>query len=179
MIDSSAFAKMMPGLDFVNSLMRGAGQAVPAMGSWIAPTLDPQEIDKRIGELKTVHFWLEQNARMVGATIQALEVQRMTLGTLQTMNLPLAELRQAMMLPEAGAASPAPTAASTASADPSPPSPVDPMQWWTALTQQFGAIAAKAVQDGQALAAAAAPKVAPARAAAVRKSTGRARTRKP
>jgi hypothetical protein len=53
------------------------------------------------------------------------------------------------------------------------------MQWWTALTQQFGAIAAKAVQDGQALAAAASPKAAPARAAAARKSTGRARTRKP
>ena len=66
------------------------------MGQWIAPTLDPEELDKRIGELRTVQFWLEQNARMLATTIQALEVQRMTLSTLQTMNLPMADLRDAL-----------------------------------------------------------------------------------
>ena len=60
---------------------------MPSVGQWIAPTLDPAEIDKRIEELRTVQFWLEQNARMLAATIQALEVQRMTLSTLKTMNV--------------------------------------------------------------------------------------------
>jgi hypothetical protein len=45
-----------------------------------------------------VQFWLEQNAKMLGATIQALEVQRMTLATLKTMNLPMSELRDSLKL---------------------------------------------------------------------------------
>ena len=65
-------------------------------GQWVAPTLDPEELDKRIQELKTVQFWLEQNARLLATTIQALEVQRMTLSTLQSMNLPMTELRDAL-----------------------------------------------------------------------------------
>ena len=104
MIDANAFTKLVPGFDFLQNLMQGAGQAAPAMGQWIAPTLDPAELEKRIGELKTVQFWLEQNARMIGMTVQALEVQRMTLSTLQTMNLPMADLRQALTLPTAGRA---------------------------------------------------------------------------
>ena len=108
MIDTNSFAKLVPGFDFLQGLMQNAGQAVPAMGQWIAPTLNPEELEKRIGELKTVQFWLEQNARMIGVTIQALEVQRMTLSTLQTMNLPMAELRNAMTLPSTAAPAAAP-----------------------------------------------------------------------
>ena len=85
------------------------------MGQWIAPTLNPEELEKRIGELKTVQFWLEQNARMIGVTMQALEVQRMTLSTLQTMNLPMADLRNALTLPTAAPQRPpAPPAAAPA-----------------------------------------------------------------
>jgi hypothetical protein len=181
MIDANAFTKLVPGFDFLQNLMQGAGQAAPAMGQWIAPTLDPAELEKRIGELKTVQFWLEQNARMLGMTVQALEVQRMTLSTLHTMNLPLADLRQALTLPTAGrAASAAPAVPPLAAAPPAAPaaappaaSPpgaaaegadtpagaaaarpggVDPMQWWGALTQQFTEIAAKAMHDSSAMA---------------------------
>ncbi len=159
MIDANAFTKLVPGFDFLQGLMNSAGQAMPAMGQWVAPTLDPAELDKRIGELKTVQFWLEQNARMIGTTIQALEVQRMTLATLQTMNLPVTELREAMTLPDKPAKSPARAPApagakraDAAAAEAPKPAGVDPMQWWGALTQQFGQLAAKAVQDGQAIA---------------------------
>jgi len=82
------FARMVPGFDFLQGLMKGAGASLPGMSQWIAPTLDADEVDKRIQELRTVQFWLEQNARMLAATIQALEVQRMTLATLRTMNVP-------------------------------------------------------------------------------------------
>ena len=159
MIDTASFSKLVPGFDFLEKMMRGAGQATPGMGQWIAPTLDPAELEKRISELKAVLFWLEQNSRMLGATIQAMEVQRMTLSTLQTMNLPLAELQKAMVLPTAPAASapatPAPAAKAadapdTAEEPESKPGPVDPMLWWSALTQQFGELAAKAVQDSSA-----------------------------
>jgi hypothetical protein len=171
MIDPNAFSKLVPGFDFLNTLMQGAQQSAPAMGQWVAPTLNPEELEKRIGEMKTLQFWLEQNARMIGMTVQALEVQRMTLSTLQSMNLPLADLRSALTLPT-GPAAPAPPTAPPAppAPDVAPASPaaaaapasdgsapakpaVDPMQWWGALTQQFTQIATKAMQDGSAIAA--------------------------
>jgi hypothetical protein len=161
MIDTNAFTKMVPGFDFLQNLMQGAGQAAPAMGQWIAPTLNPEELEKRIGELKTVQFWLEQNARMIGMTVQALEVQRMTLSTLQTMNLPMADLRSALTLPTTADAPPAaaPAAAPAAPqlaeapvADAAAKPAVDPMQWWGALTQQFTELAAKAMHDSSAIA---------------------------
>lgn len=179
MIDSSAFTKLVPGFDFLNTLMQGAGQAAPAMGQWVAPTLNPDDLEKRINELKTLHFWLEQNARMIGMTLQALEVQRMTLSTLQAMNLPLGDVRNALSMPaaqpgaaaaaaSAQAAQPEPLAASftrafadaaaQATAPQAAPAPdaakpaVDAVQWWDALTKQFTELATKAVQDGREIA---------------------------
>jgi hypothetical protein len=166
-MDTNAFTKLVPGFDFLQGLMQNAGQAVPAMGQWIAPTLNPEELEKRIGELKTVQFWLEQNARMISVTIQALEVQRMTLSTLQTMNLPMAELRNAMTLPTAPpppaepapparSATPVPEPAPAAEAEAAPAAKagvVDPLQWWGALTQQFTELATKAMQDNNVLGA--------------------------
>jgi len=164
MAGAADLAKMVPGFDFLQTLMKGAGAAlptmpglpglpgVPGMGQWIAPTLDPEELEKRIQELKTVQFWLEQNARLLGTTVQALEVQRMTLSTLKSLNLPLADLRDALKIrmPQM----PTPAAAAAAVATPAPTlaatPPIDPLQWWSALTQQFTEIASKAVEDSAA-----------------------------
>jgi len=158
MAGATDFTKMVPGFDFLQGLLKNAGGGMPSMGQWIAPTLNLEELEKRIGELRTVQFWLEQNARMLGATIQALEVQRMTLSTLKTMNLPLADLRESMKLsvpepaaPEAPA--PAPKATRKAAAPAAAPGAVDPMQWWGALTQQFTELAASAMKDSSAEAA--------------------------
>ncbi len=124
MASATDFAKMVPGFDFLQGLMKNAGAGLPQMSQWIAPTLDPKELDKRIEELRTVQFWLEQNARLLGTTIQALEVQRMTLSTLQTMNLPLADLRESLKVrvpaaAEAGAATAGfPFAAAAAAPEP-------------------------------------------------------------
>jgi hypothetical protein len=98
MTDTSAFTKLVPGFDFLQGLVKNAGAALPGIGQWVAPTLDPAEIEKRIKELRTVQFWLEQNARMLGATIQALEVQRMTLSTLKTMNVQMEDLRESLQI---------------------------------------------------------------------------------
>ena len=149
-------AKMVPGFDFLQNLMKGAGGAMPGMGQWIAPTLNPDELAKRIGELKTVQFWLDSNAKLLGTTIQALEVQRMTLSTLQTMNLPLTDLRDALQIkpaavasqPEAAPAPPPEPAPTPAPAVAKAPAAVDPLQWWSALTQQFAELASQAVKDG-------------------------------
>ncbi len=174
MTGDTDFTGLVPGFDFLQGLMRTAGAGLPDVGQWIAPTLDPQELDKRIGELRTVQFWLEQNAKLLGTTIQALEVQRLTLSTLKTMNLPLAELRKSFELrppaPQAPAAEPAAEAAAAGVAD--------PMRWWGALTQQFGQIAAQALKDVAVEPTPAAPAPAPrapARKTAPRKAPAAAR----
>ena len=158
MTDPSAFTKLVPGFDFLQNLVKGAGAALPGIGQWVAPTIDPDEIDKRIKELRTVQYWLEQNTRMLEATIQALEVQRMTLSTLKTMNVQMDDLRESMKIKMPAAAQAAPKAEpapepeaelEAAAAPAAAPSPgaVDPMQWWSALTKQFTELATTAMKD--------------------------------
>ena len=101
MSDASSFdfSKFVPGFDFLKKLSStGAQTGLPTASSWIAPTLDPEELDKRIQELKTVHFWLDQNTKAVSATIQALEVQKMTLATLRGMNMSMTELAESLKI---------------------------------------------------------------------------------
>jgi hypothetical protein len=178
MAGASDLAKLVPGFEFMQGLMQNAGASLPGMSAWITPTLNPEELDKRIQELKTVQFWLEQNARLLATTIQALEVQRMTLSTLQSMNLPMADLRDALKINLTTSAAPAPVALRPPAQAPAPapeqapdeagtakPAVVDPMQWWGALTQQFTTLAAQAVKDSaadaaRAMAASAAPRAA-------------------
>jgi len=145
MSDATNFTKLVPGFDFLQGLVKNAGSALPNIGQWVAPTLNPEELEKRIEELRTVQFWLEQNAKMLGATIQALEVQRMTLSTLKTMNVQMTDLRDSLQLKVPTSAAGAKTAGKAASEN---PAAVDPMQWWGALTQQFTQLATAAMKDG-------------------------------
>lgn len=105
--DGSGFGKFIPGFDFMQNLARqtsgglvqGVQRAVPQLpnlGSWVAPTFNVEDLEKRIQELKAVHFWLDQNTRALSATIQALEVQKMTLATLQGMNLSMGDVANAL-----------------------------------------------------------------------------------
>ena len=126
------FAKFIPGFEFLQNLATQAAGGVaqgltqnipqlPNLGHWVAPTLNVEDLEKRIEELKAVHFWLDQNARALGATIQALEVQKMTLATLKTMNLNLGDVANAFKFkpfdPSAAAtAAPAPVAPEPAKA---------------------------------------------------------------
>jgi len=166
MSDANGFGKLVPGFDFLQSLVKNAGSALPGIGQWVAPTLDPAELDKRIGELRTVQYWLEQNARMLAATIQALEVQRMTLSTLKSMNVQMGELGESLKIKPMTKAAARDAAADAPAAAPAPSSPakkpaaaktpagaVDPMQWWGALTNQFAELATSAMKDGAADAA--------------------------
>ena len=58
------------------------GVPVPGMAM---PTLDPQEIEKRINELKSVEVWLNMNTNMLRAAIQGLEMQKAGLQQVQGM----------------------------------------------------------------------------------------------
>ena len=117
------FSKLVPGFDFLQNLTRQAtagsasGQPkMPSFGHWVAPTMSVEELEKRITELKAVQFWLDQNATALKATIQALEVQKMTLATLHGMNVNMTEMAKAfsVKMPD--------SAASPAAAEPAEPS---------------------------------------------------------
>jgi len=118
----SGFGKYVPGFEFLQNLAKGASQSIPQMpnlANWVTPSLNVEELEKRLDELKAVHFWLEQNSRALGATIQALEVQKMTLSTLKGMNFNMGDVANALKLKaadsvQAGVQRVTETAASTA-----------------------------------------------------------------
>ena len=172
----SGFGKYVPGFDFLQNLAKGATQGIPQMpnlANWVAPTLNVEELEKRIDELKSVHFWLEQNSKALGATIQALEVQKMTLAALKGMNFNIGDIANALKLKAAdsvysGVQRVTERAANTARSISDAASSVtggnksharavkpasgvagliDPLQLWGSLTQQFQAIAANALKD--------------------------------
>jgi hypothetical protein len=165
------------GLGFFQDWMKAAGSALPqfsglsgaaaapGMASWTLPTLDPAELDKRIQDLKTVQFWLEQNARMIAMTIQGLEVQRMTLSTLQGMNVSMDAVRESLKArvaqtpaappepepepepPKRFRPEPDPAAEATPTAASGDTDMINPMRWWDTLTQQFTHLASQAAQS--------------------------------
>ncbi len=101
MSDAQAFGfgQFIPGYDFFQQLSQSSkGAALPPFSSWVAPTVSVEEIDKRIEELKAVQFWLDQNGKALAATVQALQVQKMTLSTLQGMNVSMGDLANAFQL---------------------------------------------------------------------------------
>ncbi|RJG04532.1 PhaM family polyhydroxyalkanoate granule multifunctional regulatory protein [Noviherbaspirillum sedimenti] len=76
-------------LDFFKNMWESApGMNLPGMShipGMVMPTLSVDEIDKQIKDLKAVESWLSLNLNMLHTTIQALEVQKATISTLQTM----------------------------------------------------------------------------------------------
>ena len=174
---ASPFAAMGETLDFMQK-MWGMGMPTPGnaslagmpqrMPSMLAPTVDVEELDKRIADLRAVQQWLELNAGMLRTTIQTLEVQRATIATLKgisgamlapiigTGDVPAAPSRPAVP-PEvtaglaAAAAQPPDTGAKplrTARRRKEPDTPslagdaLNPAAWWHTLQQQFAQIAA-------------------------------------
>ncbi len=175
-------AQSPPAMEFFQSLLKGSGMS-SSFANWMAPTLDPDELERKIVDLRAVLQWLEANVRLTQATIQGLEVQRMTLSTLKTMNVDFGDLASQMgsamragaeaMGAAAHMAEPAPPAGAQApgagaEAAPAPAMPaagdakgrvkdggeaaplggiVDPMQWWSTLSEQFTKVASEALRD--------------------------------
>jgi hypothetical protein len=162
----------LPGFPNPGNLAAMAVRLPRDLPSMVAPTLDLEELDKRIADLRAVGQWLEFNASMLRTTIQTLEVQRATIATLKGIS-------GAMMAPMIGkvsqptppevafgmramstepAAAPQTSAAVAPAAKPrkrtrpkksdAPPAdtPVNPTAWWSTLQDQFARIAASAAQ---------------------------------
>jgi hypothetical protein len=96
--------------------MAGAS-AVPGATA-MSPPMNPEDLEKRIAELKTVENWLKLNLSMLTSTIQGLEVQLATIQTLRSFVSSTSEEKEKQEVPAAAQA------------------------WWNMLQQQFGQVAA-------------------------------------
>lgn len=73
-------------LEFLKSLWGNLGFSLPGM---VTPTVDADELGKRIADLKAVEGWLKMNLNMLQMSIQGLEMQRAALATIQAFSQPM------------------------------------------------------------------------------------------
>ncbi len=70
-------------MEFLKSFWANMGVPLPGM---VTPTVDTDELGRRITDLKAVEGWLKSNLSMLQMTIQGLEMQRATLAALRSMS---------------------------------------------------------------------------------------------
>lgn len=112
MMTNSPFAAFTGGMP---SMM---APSISRLSEMAAPLTNPDELDKRITDMRAIEQWLKLNTGMLQSTIQALEVQRATLSTLKAFGaLAQSSMDSAAQVftgghGEKGAGASAPTAAS-------------------------------------------------------------------
>ena len=70
-------------LEFMRSMWSKMGFSLPGM---VTPTLDVDDLDKRISDMKAVENWLKMNLSSLQMATQGLEMQRATIATMQAMS---------------------------------------------------------------------------------------------
>ena len=70
-------------LEFMRGMWSNMGFSLPGM---VTPTLDVDDLDKRIADMKAVEGWLKMNLNMLQMTTQGLEMQRATLAAVSAMS---------------------------------------------------------------------------------------------
>jgi hypothetical protein len=66
-------------MEFMQKMWNPMGFPFPGM---IAPTVDPQEIDRKLAEIRSVENWLRMNLAFIEMTVKTLEMQKSALDTL-------------------------------------------------------------------------------------------------
>ena len=131
---------MNESLQWMTRMWGGSAQAqsslAPGLPSMLMPTLDPEELDKRITDLRTVAHWLDMNRALLHTTIQALEMQRTAILAMRSMAGSGAT----------GADSARPRGEGAVGSD---PVAFNPALWWNALHEQFVRVASAAASDAQ------------------------------
>lgn len=82
MTTNNAFHNADP-QDMLKQFWSSLNMPLPGM---VAPTLDVDELDKRITDLKAVEGWLKMNLNMLQMSIQGLEMQKVTLAAVKAMS---------------------------------------------------------------------------------------------
>jgi hypothetical protein len=145
-------------------------------------SLDPQVIDKRIEDLKTVEQWLGFNLNLVRSTIQGLEIQKGTLAAIQSFQQSMQDFGQTVSAkasepgPDADKASPEQVASpnQTLNQAVNQAAMAQASDWWNGVQQQFQTFV-QAAQQATGPAAAPADSVKAKKAPSNNKSVPRAR----
>ena len=82
--------------DFMQKMWNPMGFPFPGM---VAPTMNVEDLNKKIAELKAVETWLTMNTGFVQMTIKTLEIQKAGLESLQAAGRAAAEQAQAAATP--------------------------------------------------------------------------------
>ena len=124
---------LLASLEMMRKAFAGlGGPAGMSGGLGLNPPMNPEELERKIAELKSVENWLKLNLSMLSSTIQGMEVQLATIATLKS-------FMAAGSASHANASSAAQaTQSATATATPAPAA----QAWWDMLQQQFGQVAA-------------------------------------
>jgi len=83
---------LMQGLTGSIDLMKDFWSQLPGgapLPGFLVPTIDVEELDKRIADLKAAQSWVEINLNMLRTTIQGLEVQRNTIAAIRSFATPV------------------------------------------------------------------------------------------
>jgi hypothetical protein len=67
------------------------GFTLPGM---VTPTLDVNELEKRIGDMRAVEGWLKMNLSMLQMAIQGLDMQRAAIAAVHAMSQPIQDSAQ-------------------------------------------------------------------------------------
>jgi len=73
-------------LEFVRNMWSRMGFSLPGM---VTPTLDVNELEKRIGDMRAVEGWLKMNLSMLQMAIQGLDMQRAAIAAVHAMSMPM------------------------------------------------------------------------------------------
>ncbi len=114
-------------LDFTRNLWGKMGFSLPSM---VTPTLDVDELEKRLADLKTVEGWLKMNLSMLQLTIQGIEMQCSTLKAVR-------ELSNLKPDPVAAFTPQKASAPDETKGDGGAPDPLQAAMWPWALMQQI------------------------------------------
>lgn len=78
---------LLASMEMMRQAFAGVATSANPMGSSgvsMSLPMNPEDLERRIAELKTVENWLKLNLSMLGSTIQGMEVQLATIATLRS-----------------------------------------------------------------------------------------------
>jgi len=161
---SSPNNPLLASMDMMRQAMGNMGYGTTgATGESMPNPMAPEELEKRIAELRVVENWLKLNLSMLSSTIQGMEVQHATVKTLQSfvamgqagtaqtdsvaspleVALGLKPAPKGKTAPPQPEPSPSDKDSSSAPADASEsPQQAAAQGWWNMLENQFAQIAA-------------------------------------
>ncbi len=191
---------LMASLEMMRQAFAGlAGPAGMTGGLSLTPPMNPEELERKIAELKSVENWLKLNLSMLSSTIQGMEVQLATIATLKS----FMAANSAAVAPDKTSNSQS-TPPSWMSGWPTTPSPSEPSAktpqaeskgpaasdsgvaappaaakaWWDMLQHQFSQVAAATAASMASTPAPSAGKAPAKRARTAKKASSKVNTKK-